>query len=223
MTTHYDASLRGIRTILGGLALLAALTGCGVAESIAEGFIDDQDAEIPTGSGLFGTLIRQSDGTDVALDRNVLLPGDRGSGDQALGVVAFTIDPSLQPDKSKLEWTLLRVWVEPGEGDVSSYGPIIVSHIPGGSDDLLAAGQVPNPPGVDIGYIEDVTTAGWRDVDVSQAFREDWDTSRSISAFVIRFTTPSDDDEADDYVDLDAEVGGEVKRAHLILHFGVNL
>jgi hypothetical protein len=202
------------------LALLAA--SCGLAESVVEDFVDDQDYELFASEGSIGTLTREVSGIDVGLRQGVLRPGDTAAGHQALGVLGFGFDRDLQPDKTRLEWIRLRFWIQTGSGDVSGLGPLVVSHIPN-ADSVLGTGLVPDPPGDDVATISDVTSVGWREVDVSQEFLAAWNANRQLAAFVIRFATPTDGEDDDDDVDLFPEVDGVVRRAHLVLHFGVDL
>ena len=206
-----------------GLAALALLlASCGIAESVVESFVDDQDYELYAGTGSIGTLVRQVDGTDVSLQQGVLRPGDTAGDRAALGVVGFAFDRDLQPDKTRLEWIRLKVWVEPGVGDVTALGPLIVSHLPN-AESVLGTGLVPDPPGEDVATIQDVSWAGWREIDVSEEFLAAWNADRRLAAFVIRFATPTDGEDDDDDLDLFPEVDGEERRAHLVLHFGVDL
>ena len=71
--------------------------------------------------------------------------------------------------------------------------------------------------------ISNVTAQGWRQVDVSQQFLADWNGGRSLSCFAIRFAVPTDEDGEDDFADLYPEIDGTPMRAHLVLHFGVDL
>ena len=71
--------------------------------------------------------------------------------------------------------------------------------------------------------VQDVTSPGWREVDVSREFLAAWNANRQLAAFVVRFAVPTDGEEDEDDVDLFPEVDGVVRRAHLVLHFGVDL
>ena len=204
-------------------AISLSLSACGLAESIIEGRIDDRDVEIQAGSGQLGTIVRAVDGSVTTVEQGVLRPGDRAGDVQAIGVVAFGIDPSLEPDKAKLEKVWMRVWVGLGEGDASTFGPLILSHLPDVTEETLTTGSLPYPPGVDFLTIEDGVTPGMRELDVSPAFIADWNAGRNLSVYAFRFTTASDGDPSDDDVDLDPEVAGEVMRIRVILHFGVDL
>ena len=218
---HTRTQTRAAR--FGALVLGTLLLGsCGVAESVVEGFVDDQDYELYAGTASIATIERTAEGIDVGLEQGLLRPGDTAADLQALGVVGFPFDRDLQPDKTRLEWIRLRFWLEPGVGSVGTLGPLIVSHVPD-AEGLLDGGPLPNPPGNDVATIEDVSSSGWREVDVSAEFLADWHADRPLSAFVLRFATPTDDEGDADDVDLFPEVDGEVKRAHLVLHFGVNL
>jgi len=214
---------RATGRLLFGLALCGLLTSCGLAESVVEGFVDDQDVTVQANMSLSGTLVRDAGGTDLLAVGGVLHPGDTLTNERALAVLAFSIAPSLQPSRTRLETVRLRFWVEPRSGDVTPLGPILVSRLPSHPEAPLAVGQVPEPPGNDIVTIADTTTSGWREVDVTSHFLADWNQGKTISAYAVRFTSASDGGLDADDVDLDPDVGGQVQRAHLVLHFGVDL
>jgi len=211
-------------TLLVGLALLLASCGYaeGLAEDVAGEFIDDQDYELYAGTGSIATLARNADGVDVALLQGALRAGDTADDLQALGVVGFAFDRSFQPDNTRLEGIRLRFWFEPGDGDTSRLGPLVISHVPV-EEELLDPTLVPDPPGDDVAAVLNVSSSGWREVDVTNAFMSDWNAGRRLAVFVFRFGTPTDGEGDDDDVDLFPEVDGVVRRAHLVLHFGVNL
>ena len=214
---------RRVVVITALFALLTSLTACGFAEGIVEGFIDDQDVEVLVNGALSGTLVRQDDGTDVAVENWQLRPGSRASGDQALAVLAFNIDASLQPPNTRLESIRLQVWVEPGQGDVQTLGPLVVSRLPDHPLEALATGQVPNPPGTDITTITNTSSSGWRQVDVTNHFMADWNAGKQITAYALRFATPTISDGQTNDVDLAPVLDDQVPWARLILHWRVDL
>ncbi|MGE0192500.1 MAG: hypothetical protein AB7T63_10725 [Planctomycetota bacterium] len=202
-----------------------ALSSCGLVESIAEDFVDDQDVTLFAASGLSGSVVRTTGGTDVSAQPDVLAAGDLVAGTQVLGVIAIRIDGTQQPDKTSLDSIRLRFWVEVSSGDPAPLGPLVVSHLPDHPDLPLAVGQVPHPPGNDIATITDVTTSGWREVNVTSAFLSDWNSDDTVSAFAVRLATPTDGDATADVIALQGDDDGSGNPAvpHVILHFGVDL
>lgn len=197
------------------------LGGCGLAESIAEGFVDDQNITLPLRTDRSGTVIRDNTGADVEVRPSTFVAGDTDADDTAFGVLGFAIDRSRQPDKTELDRIVLRVWVEPAAGDAAPMGPLVVSHLPAHPDAPLATGVVPNPPGSDITVIEDVTAVGWREVDVTSFFKQDWEGGRLLSAFSLRLVTGTDNDGQEDTVLLEDSTAQA--RAELVLTFSLSL
>ena len=201
-----------------------ALSSCGLVESIVEDYVDNQDVTLFAATGLSGSITRTTGGTDVAAQPDVLAAGDLVAGTQVLGVIAIRIDGTQQPDKTSLDSIRLRFWVEVSSGDPGPLGPIVVSHLPDHPDLPLAVGQVPHPPGNDIATIDDVSTSGWREVNVTSAFLSDWNSDDKVSAFAVRLATPTDGDATADVIALEGNDGnGDPAVPHVILHFGVDL
>lgn len=201
-----------------------ALSSCGLAESIAEDFVDNQDVTLFAATGLSGSVVRTTGGSDVSAQPDVLAAGDLVAGTQVIGVVVIRIDGTQQPDKTSLDSIRLRFWVEVSSGSPGPLGPIVVSHLPDHPDLPLAVGQVPHPPGNDVATINDVTTSGWREVNVTSAFLSDWNSDDQVSAFAIRLATPTDGDATADLLALSGNDGnGDPAVPHVILHFSVDL
>ena len=223
---HATSRLLLRRASLAALLLGSSLVlgGCGLAESIGEGFVDDQFVTIPHRLDRSGTLVRMADGTELQALPGTLYAGDSAVDAHGLCVFGFSIDPSLQPSNAELDTVILRIWVEPDTGNPDTLGPLLVSHLPGHPDQLLATGQVPHPPGDDVGSVPGPLTVGWRDVNVTTAFLEDWNAGRSISAFAIRFTSATNGDAQADTVAFDGVDGdGKTATTILILRFSLSL
>lgn len=212
-----------VRCHLVALLLVAplALAGCGLAESVAGNFVDDEDVVLAVNPGRSGTVTRQTDGTDVQAQPALFLGGDTPADDFRVCVLGFSIDPSLQPDKSRIARATLRIWVDTGAGDPAPLAPLVVSHLPGHPDALLAEGLVPHPVGTDIGTVAEVSTPGWRAIDVTPFFLSDWNAGRRISAFALRLSVMTDGDGASD--DVAFESPGAGARAELVLRFTLDL
>ncbi len=208
------------------LLLLAGLVlpACGLAESIAEGFVDDEEVVLEHRLDRSGTIVRTASGTEIEAIPAQLYAGDAAIDAYGTCVFGFAIEPSLQPSNTEIDRVTLRIWLEPGEGAPADLGPLIVSHLPAHPDELLATGMVPLPPGNDVGTLTGPYAAGWRDVDVTLAFLQDWNAGRSISVFAVRCTSPTNGDAQADTVTFDGTDGsGSPARTQLILRFSLDL
>lgn len=205
-------------------ALGVGLGSCGLVEAIAEDFIDNQDVTLYATPGKSGSVVRTTGGVDVSTQPDVLTAGDLIGNTQVIGIFVFNIDSSLQPSKTSLDTIRLRFWLEVQSGDPALLGPLILSRLPDHPDAALTLGLVPHPPGDDLQVINDVTTPGWRELDITNAFRADWNAGRPVSAYALRMATPTNNDAAPDIVSLEGvDGGGQALRPHIILHFSVNL
>ena len=211
--------------VVAGVCLAALLLGgCGLAESVAEKFVDDQDVTIYQRLDRSGTLIRAEDGSDVEVQLATFFAGDTIADDQAITVLGFPMDHTQQPDKSALDRVILKIWVEPEAGDATELGLGIVAHLPGHPDAPLTTGIVPDPAGNDVTTLSNDGAAGWRSIDVTARVVPEWNAGRAVTAFSFRLTTPTDGDAQRDSVLTEGDDGeGSALRAHLVLTFSVDL
>ena len=206
------------------LALCLPVAACGLAESIGENFVDDENVVLPHRLDRSGTILRTADGTELEALPGQLYVGDAVVDAYGTCVFGFAIDPSLQPGNSEINQATLRIWVEPDQGDPDSLGALIVSHLPGHPDQLLATGMVPDPPGNDLGSLPGPFVAGWREIDVTAAFLQDWNAGGSITAFAVRLTTPTNGDAQADTLTFDGTDGdGQTATTHLVVRFSLSL
>lgn len=206
-----------------GLVALPA-SGCGLAESIAENFIDDESVTIFARADRSGAILRAPDGTDIEAQPNLLYTGDAVGGAYVLCVLNIPLDPGVEPDQAEIDGGQLRFWVEPQTGDATELGPIIVSHLPDHPDQGLGVGQVPHPPGNDIATIDDVSSIGWRTIDAGPQLVQDWNAGRTASVYVIRMQIPSNDDAQADTLALESvDENDNPLRPHAILRFSLDL
>ena len=183
--------------------------------------MDDQNVTLSLRGDRSGTVIRDAAGADVDVQPANFVAGDTDANETSFCVLGFAIDRSRQPDKTELDRVVLRVWIEPGAGDATPLAPLLLSHLPGHADAPLAAGMVPNPPGNDVATIDDVSAVGWRDIDVTTPFLDDWNGGRLISAFALRVATSTDGNGQADTVRLEDATGQT--RAELVLTFSLDL
>ena len=205
------------------LCLAPLAGGCGLAESIAEGYAGTQSISIQARADRSGTLQRTTGGADLSATPLVYRAGDTATGTVELCVFGFPIDASLQPGNTEIDRATLWVWVEPGSGVPEDLGPLVVSHLATHPDAPLAVGQVPDPPGSDAGTVVDVTTSGWRLIDVTAQLLQDWDAGRPISAFAVRLDLPTNGDLQADTVGLQGSNDGSAMLAQLVIDFSVAL
>lgn len=220
MPSTLPATLRAVLL----LAAALPLTACGLAESIGENFVDDEDVVLTHRLDRSGTVLRMADGTEIEAVPAQLYVGDAAVDAYGTCVFGFAIDPSLQPNNSEIDRATLRIWVEPDQGAPDTLGPLIVSHLPGHPDELLATGQVPNPPGTDAGSLPVPAAAGWLEINVTGAFLQDWNAGRSITAFAVRLTTPTNGDAQADTLTFDGTAaGGQTMTTQLVVRFSLSL
>jgi hypothetical protein len=205
------------------LALLLALGGCGLAQSIAQGYAGTQSVTIEARVDRTGTILRSPDGSDLEVQPGATWAGDTAVGAWGLCVFGFPIDASRQPSHTRLERATLWVWVEPTSGAPQDLAPLVVSHLPGQPDAPLAPGQVPDPPGEEVATVEDVVTAGWRRVEVTPYLLQDWNGGRTLSAFAVRLSAATNGDGQSDTVTLQGSNDGSATLALLVLDFTVDV
>ncbi len=206
------------------LLALGLLGGCGLAESIGESFVDDELVTLQHRLDRSGTVVCTADGTELEALPAVLYVGDAAVDAHGVCVFGFAIDPSLQPSNTEIDRATLRIWMAPESGAPESLGPLVVSHLVGHPDALLATGQLPHPLEGEVGTLTSPFAAGWRDVDVTSAFLQDWNAGRSISAFAVRLSTATNGDGQADTLTFDGTDGsGQTVTTHLILRFSLDL
>lgn len=203
------------------LAAALACGGCGLAESIAGNFVDDEDVVLPVNATLSGTVIRDTGGTDLLVENGSFTGGDTLTDDFCVCVCAFSIDASQQPGNTKIKRAVLRIYIETDGGDPAPLAPLVASHLPNHPNQPLTPGVVPHPVGNDLAVLGDVTTPGWREIDVTHSLLADWNAGRPISAYALRLDVMTDGDGVQDAIALEAPGGGG--RAELVLTFGLDL
>ena len=222
-TPASSTRLRRLGVVAVGLLALG-LGSCGLAEAIADDFVDDQDVTLFALAGSSGSVVRTTGGTDLAAQPDVLAAGDAAGDTQVIAVFVFRIDGSLQPDTTSLDTIRLRFWLDVQAGDPAPLGPLVLSRLPTHPDAPLTVGQVPHPPGDDLQVVTDVTTPGWRELDITNAFKADWYGGRTVTAYALRLATPTDSDATPDLLTLEGvDGGGQPLRPHVVLHFTVDL
>lgn len=206
------------------LATLLVGSACGLAERAAERFIDDEQVTLLLRHDRSGTLVRNAQGVDVEVYPAEYFTGDTVTNGQALAVLVFSIDASLQPRRVELDRVTLRLPVSTRAGMPNDLAPLTISHLPDHPSSVLAPGLVPNPPGNDLAIVADVAVGGWREIDVTAAFQGDWQADRPHSAYAVRLETPTNGDlQADQLRLLEQLEGGGSLEPHLILEFSVDL
>ncbi len=204
--------------------VMAALlhASCGVAESIAEKFVDDETVTVEVRPDRSGTIFRTADGTDTEVQVDSYSAGDRLTGQHAICLLAFPLGEGTQlPNNTEIDSVTLQVFVGPGSGDPAALAPLRISHLPSHPDVLLTPGIVPDPPGNDFTEMTGVETPGWRSFDVTAQFLSDFQGGKTISAFVVRLDVPNNGDLVNDTVTLfDSATSG---RARIVVRLSLDL
>lgn len=203
------------------ISLCLGLAACGIAESIAQDIVGDQDVTLPIDTTRSGTLTRQADGTHLLAEADLFRAGDTILGTTQFSVLVINIDRSRQPDRTSLDRAVLRVRVEPDAGDGAALGPLVLAHLDAHPATPIAVADVPDPPGNQLTTIDTVGEARWIEIDVTPAFRQDWDADRAVSAFSLRLATATNGDGQADLLRFESDDGQ--LRAEIRLTFSVDL
>lgn len=205
------------------IALVALLlAGCGVAESIAERFVDDEEVVVEVRGDRSATIVRTSGGTDVEVTIDTYAAGDDALGRQVLCLLGFPLGEGTQlPQNSEIDSVFLHVYVGTQSGAPDDLGTLILSHVPGHPDVIPTPGLVPQPPGDDIESDPAPGNDGWRSFDITQRFLQDFEGGRTISAYVLRLEQPTNGDlTADRLRFVDPSSGA---RARLVVRLSLDL
>ena len=206
------------------LALLvgALCTGCGVAESIAEKFVDDEQVVVEARADRSATYVRTADGTDVEVQIDTYVGGDDPLGRQAICLLGFPLGEGTQlPRNTEIDSVRLEVYVGTTSGAPAELGPLVLSHLPSHPDALPTLGLVPQPPGDDIASDAAPGTDGWRGFDITQRFLQDFQGGKTISAYVLRLAQVGNADLTSDRLTFVEPTTGA--RARIVVQLSLDL
>lgn len=205
------------------LALLCLpLAACGVAESIAERFVDDEEVSVDARPDRSASFVRLPDGTDTEVLPDTYLAGDDAAGRHVITLLGFPLGQGTQlPANTEIDNATLHVYVGVDGGTPDELAPMILSHLPSHPDVVPTPGLVPDPPGADLGQLTAPIQPGWHTFDVTQQLIEDLTGGKTISAYVLRLAQESDGDlVADRYVLVEPATGA---RARLVVRLSLDL
>ncbi len=214
--------LRPSVTLAVVLCLALPLAACGVAESIAENFVDDEEVVVQVRTDRCATFVRTADGTDVEMQLDTYAAGDDVLGRQALCLLGFALGEGTQlPRNTEIDSVRLEVYVATTSGSPADLGPLVLSHLPGHPDALPTLGSVPQPPGDTIATDANPGTDGWRAFDITQRFLQDFQGGATLSSWVLRLDQVSNGDLVTDGLSFVDPATGD--RARLIVRLSLDL
>lgn len=214
--------VRALSAPTAALLLAALACGCGVAESIAENFVDDEQVVVDARRDRSATFVRTASGEDIEVQPDAYFAGDDAFGRQAICLIAFPLGEGTQlPSNTEIDSVRLEVYVGTTSGMPADLGPLVLSHLPAHPDAVPTPGIVPQPPGDDIRTDASPGTDGWRTFDITERFLQDFNGGKTISAYVLRLEQVSNGDLGSDRLTFVDPSDGA--RARIVVDLSLDL